>query len=487
MADIKNEGMNVEVSAEPEENSEVYQSGAASSSDISSPPNGGIKDPNDELEVEEKEDSYGPIADLVTQFLRRIDGIGLAVTIAVPAIAKAVTRFRDDAKDVLKPHIVREGEDQFSVRVPPHQDHETSKVLKALKLIRKLDRSNIIFTTERSMFIGIFSEFDAFIGELLKLLHLEKPELFNGMAREIALSELLKFSSIEDAKHHLLDKEVDSIRRESYVDQFTILESKFSIKTLRAFPEWDDFIEMAQRRNLMTHNGGVVNDQYLRALTNSGYKLPSKLSVGTQLDLSYDYIMNALDVLATVATMLAYTLWKKVSPRNEKIDNALTSVVYDTLQAERWKLAVRFTQFSLSTSMSNNIPDLIRRIRIINRAIALKNLDKDAEARSVLDGCDWSACVRDFKLAVHILKEEIDDAAQVMRDIGPQGELVTRRAYHDWPLFFTFRETPQFLDAYRDIYNADFLPTIKHRTHGDGDMVSEPHLPGDMDSNTTHN
>ncbi|MFY3860639.1 hypothetical protein [Achromobacter xylosoxidans] len=432
------------------------------------PPSSSSRIADDELAADEPEESFGPIAGLVKKFLRHIDGIGLAITIAMPAIAEAVEKFRSDAKDVLQPHIVNENEDGYSVRIPPNQDHETSKVLKALHIIRKLDRSNIIFTTERSMFIGIFSEFDAFVGDLLKLLYLEKTELFNGMAREIALSELLKFATIEDARNHLLDKEVDSIRRESYIEQFATLETKFSIKTLRGFSEWADFIEMAQRRNLMTHNGGIVSDQYIKVLETLDYKLPQDVRVGAQLDLSYDYIIKALETLATVAMMLAYTLWKKISPKNEKIDSALTSIVYDNLQAHRWKLAERFAQFSLTQSMCNNVSDLAKRIRIVNRSIALKNLNKDVEAYRILDECDWTASVRDFKLAVHVLREEVNDAAEVMKDIGPKGELVSRRAYHDWPLFYKFRETPQFLDTYRLIYGADFLPTVKSNMDNEG-------------------
>ena len=73
----------------------------------------------------------------------------------------------------------------------------------------------------------------------------------------------MQIGSIEKIKSQFIEKEVESIRRESYIEQFNILENRFEIKTLKKFEEWSLFVEMAQRRNIMTHNDGVVSDQYL--------------------------------------------------------------------------------------------------------------------------------------------------------------------------------------------------------------------------------
>ena len=62
------------------------------------------------------------------------------------------------------------------------------------------------------------------------------------------------FQNLDDVKKDMLEKEIDSFRRESYIEQFLELERKFEIKTLRAFPEWVRFVEISQRSVSVGHN-----------------------------------------------------------------------------------------------------------------------------------------------------------------------------------------------------------------------------------------
>ena len=87
------------------------------------------------------------------------------------------------------------------------------------------------------------------------------------MAAGVALTDLIEFEDLESVKRDMLEKEIDSIRRQSYVEQFATLERTFDL-TLRAFQEWPAFVEIGQRRNLMTHNDGQVKPailSYMRA------------------------------------------------------------------------------------------------------------------------------------------------------------------------------------------------------------------------------
>lgn len=75
----------------------------------------------------------------------------------------------------------------------------------------------------------------------------------------------------------------------------------------------------------------------------------------------------------------------------------------------------------------------------------------------ILSPIDWSASVRDFRLAVSILKDQTEDAISTMKQIGKRGELVHEIAYHQWPLFNAFREEPLFHKAYEEIFGIPFL------------------------------
>ena len=131
-------------------------------------------------------------------------------------------------------------------------------------VVRRAERlvhSNLPAIVESSLFLSLFTSFDVFTGDLLTALHLRKSALFDRINKSIPLSTILAAPSIEALKTEALNDEIETFRRKSYVEQFEQFESWFKL-TLRDFPNWPYFIEAAQRRNLLTHCGGVVSDQY---------------------------------------------------------------------------------------------------------------------------------------------------------------------------------------------------------------------------------
>lgn len=81
--------------------------------------------------------------------------------------------------------------------------------------------------------------------------------------------------------------------------------------------------------------------------------------------------------------------------------------------------------------------------------------DNDS-ALTVLKTEDWDGSIRDLRLAVAVVEEKYDNAADLMRKIGKEGELVRDFGYAKWPIFREFRKSPQFLKAYHDIYGIEF-------------------------------
>lgn len=124
----------------------------------------------------------------------------------------------------------------------------------------------------------MFSEFDAFTGALLKAIYIKNEDLLKGISREITLRELFDYQSIDDIKRSMLEKEIETFRRDSYIDQFSSLEKKFQIQ-LKKFDEYPEFIELSQRRNIFVHNDGLVSDQYLWC-EREGWKFPKRPAAG---------------------------------------------------------------------------------------------------------------------------------------------------------------------------------------------------------------
>jgi len=328
----------------------------------------------------------------------------------------------------------------------------------------ELQHFNATAVLSKSLFSQLFAEFDAFIGELLTTIYLLNDALLKGISREITLSELMDHEDLRSVKKALLEKEIDSFRRDSYVDQFSSLEKKFSIP-LRKFKEWPAFVELSQRRNILTHNGGLISEQYIAVCEREGYKFDKRPVLGHQVAVNFQYFAEALRLVTKVGFMLAYTLWSKVFPKDlPKLHDSLNDTIYNCLRGERWKLVAELSDFVLSDAMRKGTSEIDLRVRIINSAIGLKFADRSAEALALLASIDWTASYRDFKLALAVLEERYEDAVALMKSIGKKGEILQQHSYHTWPLFTKFRERSEFYDAYREIYGENFAEKVETKS-----------------------
>lgn len=415
-----------------------------------------------------------PIAAVLKNFLTAVDSYRMALTISLPAIAKDQDeKIKSVRKKILR--FVANTNEDGTATLKAEGAHNAKELSDALAEESRLLEAHPIEVVMKSVFIGIFSEYDHFIGQLLKAIYAANPALYKGLKREISLTDLLDFISIEDIKRDILEKEIDAFRRDSYIEQFTSLERMFEIKTLTAFPEWPHFIEMAQRRNLLTHNGGYVSQQYLVVCQKQKVVFPALPSIGSQLHLDGQYLGDALLIVSKVAFMLAHTLWRKIAPCDIDVSNEeVNSSIYDLLKRQRWRVAAAFGDFALTEPMKKSVKDIHLRIRIINQAIALKNLKRTLEAKNLLDSIDWSASLREFSLAKAVLAENHSEAARIMLDIGRQGELIDQLAYHTWPLFNEFRGTVEFQQAYEAIFGTPFMQKISEEVQKEDAAKDRP-------------
>lgn len=416
--------------------------------------------------------SRHPIEQALTLFLESMDDFRDAFRLGMPALSEKRKQQQKKGRERLDALPIRpvrvDGEDSPALEA----DHPQvmSEMMATMDEMVRLSTSRILEVAARSLFIGIFTEFDVFMGRLLTALYSSRPELLKGIKREISLAELLEFSDLAGVKRDLMEKEIDSFRRDSYIEQFASLEQKFELRTLRQFKEWSEFVELSQRRNLMTHNGGRVNDQYLLLCQAQGCRFDPCPKIGEELRITPDYAYRAIFVMKKTGFMLAHTLWRKVFPDQQAAANeSLNDALFALLKRRHWKLASEVGQFALTPIQTKEITDKQHRVRLVNTAIALKMRGGDSakQAIALLETVDWSASLRDFRLATAVLNDNIQEATDLMRDIGQKGEMVNQLAYHTWPLFEQFRDKPEFHAAYREIYGEDFLSAPSGNEPGD--------------------
>jgi len=328
----------------------------------------------------------------------------------------------------------------------------------ALFKIERLKSSELPQILETSLFLGLFSSFDAFIGDLLRAVFNLRPELFQSLNRTLEFSEILSADSIESLKLRILEDEIETLRRKSYSEQFASLTNRFSVK-LTSFERWPDFVEASQRRNLLTHCDGLVSEQYVLACKAAGVKESALPTVGSKIMLGRKYFISTCEMVAEVAVKSGQTLWRKTLPdQSEAADEHIRMVLYKALQARCWNRARIIGEFASSL---RNMSDQAQKIIVVNYSQALKRSGRRTEGIALANKVDWTASTNDFKLAHAVLTEDFGAAALLMHRIGKEGDLVKEHSYHTWPLFLEFRESSEFLTAYETIYGYPYAAKLK--------------------------
>lgn len=220
----------------------------------------------------------------------------------------------------------------------------------------------------RSFLVSLISHYDAFLGSLIRILFLVKPETLSASEKNITFAQLVEFESIEDAREYVIEKEVETVLRKSHSEQFDWLETKFGLELRKGLDVWSDFIEVTERRNLFVHNRGIVSNQYLDVCRKHGVGFENEPQVGEELTVPPEYFNSAFEYIFEIGVKLAHVLWRKVQPEDRAAaDNDLIEIGLDLLTEERFDLARKVLDFSTKT-LKKFSDEQTRLIFVINRA-----------------------------------------------------------------------------------------------------------------------
>lgn len=310
----------------------------------------------------------------------------------------------------------------------------------------------------KSFLVAMVSQFDAFIGQLIRTMYYAEPTKLNASKKPLTFSNLVQFDSIEDAREHILEREVESVLRESHSAHFEWLEGKLGIPLRKGLDCWPTFVEITERRNLFVHTDGEISQSYIENCKKYGMQISDEYAVGDRLSVDPDYYQDAYEALYEIATKLAHVMWRKLVPSElDAADRHLINISYELLKDEQYSLAKKILSFALDLPKHHSQRSKL--VYTINLSIAYKWGGEPENAKRLVTGTDWSASSMDFQLASAVLLEKYDKAATIMKQIGDSGQ-VRKVDYKDWPVFQDFRHSPQFLETFNIIF-GEALETIE--------------------------
>jgi len=397
------------------------------------------------------ESSTESIGDIVDGFIKHIRSLHDALGLSMYTLGELRERAQENYDEFKDEHTepYDNGEEELLV--------ESSVLGRFRSIKRQLEGATISHrVVPQTFLVSLVSQYDAFLGSLISYILFSKPEILNSSDRKINFAQLSDFDSIEEAREYIVEKEVEDILRDSHSDHFDWMENNFSVPLRKGLESWPDFIEITQRRHLFVHADGNISRQYISVCEEHGVDLDDDICYGDKLVVGPEYFNHAYEVIFEIGVKLAHVLWRKQFPseRGDADDN-LIHVTYELLKLEEYSLAQEILDFCTET-VPKYSSERARRMFVVNRSIAYKFDGEEGIAESILDDEDWSATSGNFQLAEAVLRDEFQRAANIMRQVGPDNELIPRTAYKEWPLFRDFRESDVFLQAYEDVFGEPF-------------------------------
>ena len=318
-----------------------------------------------------------------------------------------------------------------------------------------LSRSiNAFSLIPKNTVVAMVSLYDAYLADLIECAYTLKPQLLNASEREFSFSDIIAFETIESLKKHVIEKDVESIIRESHIKQFELLSKKFDVTLTTDLPSYNDFIEITERRNLFVHTNGKVSSQYLKICKERPVDHKEKdIKIGELLSATPLYVEHCYKVLFEIGVKLGQVIWRKLDKNLEEADDSLIDIGYELIKSRKYQLACIIMDFSCKQYMKHFNKEC-EYILCVNRALAYYLKGEKEKCKRIIGDVDWSGTENRFRLAHMVLLEKYEEAVEIMKSIGKNDEM--REAYAEWPLFNNFRKNQLFKNTYKDIYGKDY-------------------------------
>ncbi|RYY00969.1 MAG: hypothetical protein EOO53_20390 [Gammaproteobacteria bacterium] len=390
---------------------------------------------------------------IIKEFLAKIESLKETMPLVMIFMSINSSDAHRKFADFIDQHGIVEKNDEDgeeNVSFSPDDSHNYKTLEKRTSIA-----SNSLEILPKSLFVTLISEFDSFLGKLIREIFNVKPEILNASEKNLTFARLLELNSIEEAKEFIIEKEVEAVLRESHSEHFNWLESKLGITLRKDLPVWEKFIEITERRNLFVHCDGVISSQYLSTCRMNKVKFEKDYQVGEKLVVSQDYFDLTYKTLYEISVKLTQVVWRKLLPYDlEHADGSLNDICFELLKNKHYDLSDILLDFA-TTILRKHYNEETKNVFIVNKALSLKLGGNEEKCKEIVLAKDWSACSDKFKIAKEALLNNFDEVQRLMKKIGPDGE-VNKASYKIWPLFEGFRKIPEFPVWYKEVFEEEY-------------------------------
>lgn len=323
----------------------------------------------------------------------------------------------------------------YNVTIGCQDDDAREKLTKALwTLGRKRGLVELLCESALVMLVTIA---ESFLYRVFHAYYDRYPYPEGHAEKAFSLDDLRNFGSVEDAREYLLDQRIDAIMRGGFEFWVSALKKRQTLNLQMTCIECHRGVlsEVFQRRHLLVHNGGVVNEYYLRNVEEAQR---ADLALGKKVVISREYLAQAIDTVEACFMLIGVELWQKLG----SLDTGyLTEVLLECLSVEKFVLAEGLALFLRDAADKGAERD--RLIAELNYWQTMRWKGDYEKVRSEVESTDYSAKSPVFRLGYSAVTGRADEFFVLLPEVLRSADLSPEDA-RAWPIFRVMREDPRF-------------------------------------------
>ncbi len=158
----------------------------------------------------------------------------------------------------------------------------------------------------------------------------------------------------------------------------------------------DEILEIAQRRHLIVHNDGIVDEGYNK-------NVPNRYNIGDHLLVSTQYFQKAINLIHTFGFLLFYNQLIQYETNKQTQLSKLYDFIYNSLTLKRYGLVIDLPE----NTEDLNLTEHTQQILLINKAIAFRELGETEKVELVVKNLKNTEHHRQIDLAISMLRNDI--------------------------------------------------------------------------------
>jgi hypothetical protein len=300
----------------------------------------------------------------------------------------------------------------------------------------------------------LMAEFDYFMLRFLEICSEIKPEKFFNSTDKFTIGEISSCGSIEDFVRTQKQKTIAEKLRESHAKVIEWVFSEFELEakgTFKSTETFRTFVETCQRRHILMHNGGLINDLYLKNCKEAGIKEDDLGRHGDLVEVDQKYIKRATARVYLTGYFMTHMIFQKSFPdsRQDAYKNLLSSS-HSFLESGFTKMAWRVCEFAEFSK--EKFSNELKLKFAVNKALcwlfdtSLSVDEQNFKAGAVLDQYDWSLTTPIFELALACIRRDFTNILVLAKSAADYGLPYTDAK--TWVVFREAREIDGFLSFF---------------------------------------